>query len=185
MSSADSGAAGRLRAATGGFTLLEVLAAAVIMAAAYAVLTASNIQGTILEGDADRRLHASLLADRVLADLEGQVAAGSVPELGRTEQEEDRFTVQVDVSPLELPLESWLPEPDDRPAPVARGLSLLAPSGRGESPALRQVQVTIAWFDGIAEREVQRTTFVLDPVASALMLQQAGVSSDDGLGATP
>ena len=71
-----------------GFTLLEVLAAAVMMAAIYAVLTASNIQGVILEGDADRRLSASLLADGALADLEAQIAQGLPVDIGQRERDE-------------------------------------------------------------------------------------------------
>lgn len=159
-----------------GFTLLEVLAAAVIMAAVYAVLSASNIDATILEGDADRRLHASLVADRALVDVQAQLALGTAPRLGVSESEEDGYAVRVDLAPLELPFETWLPEPEGAPARDARAPSLLAPVKRGGTPPLLQLQILVSWSDGVRDRELRRTTFILDAATAAGVLAQAGVS---------
>ncbi len=166
-----------------GFTLLEVLAAAVIMAAMYGALSASNINATIAEGDANRRLHASLLADRVLAEIDSQRALGVPAPLGVREENEGDFDVRIEISALELPFEEWLPEPEDARPRDTRAPSLLSPAGRGKEPALRQIAIAVRWFDGVADREVRRTTFVLDSAAATELLQQAGVTlGSDGPG---
>jgi len=164
----------------GGFTLLEVLAAAIIMAMFYGVLAAKNVEGFALEGDADRRLRASLVADRRLADLEAARAAGLPPELGLREDVEDEFSVQVEVAPLELPLAAVLAERDAaqptrrrRDEPAAP--SLLAPE-RGQPVPLLRATIVVAWHDGLAERSVERTTFALDPEAVAAILEQSGLA---------
>jgi len=162
----------------GAFTLLEVLAATVIMAMFYGVLTAKGVEGFALEGDADRRLRASLVADRQLADLEAAWAAGLPPRPGRVEAEEDGFTVRVDVGPAQLPAE--LLEPGGAAAEggrsdPARSLpSLLAPA-RGQPAVLLSVHVTVGWRDAFTQRSVERTTFVLDSEAVAERLGQAGL----------
>ena len=53
-----------------GFTLLETLAAVVMMLTFYGLLSAQGLHGFDLEGDAERRMLASLVADRHLADLD-------------------------------------------------------------------------------------------------------------------
>jgi len=160
------------------FTLLEVLAAAVLMAMFYGVLSAKGVEGFALEGDADRRLRASLVADGQLADLEAAWAEGLAPRAGRVEAEAEGFTVRVDVGPAELPAE--LIEPgdvrrEDGPgAPGPAPPSLLAPA-RGQPPVLLSVHVVVGWRDAFRERSVERTTFVLDSEAVAAGLSQAGL----------
>ena len=75
------------------FTLLEVLAAAAVVGAAFTVLAQINIQGLRAEGTAMRRLEASLLADRVLSDMEAQLMMGVAPQVGRDEREMEGFWV--------------------------------------------------------------------------------------------
>ncbi len=85
-----------------GFTLLEVMAAVAVLGLVYVVVARGAMQGLQTEGDASRRLRASLLADRVLNDLELSLAGGSAPALGETETSEEEFTVVVEVSPFDL-----------------------------------------------------------------------------------
>ncbi|MBW2315934.1 MAG: type II secretion system protein [Deltaproteobacteria bacterium] len=161
-----------------GFTLLEVLAAALIMAMFYGVLTAKGVESFAAEGDADRRLRASLVADRHLADIEAALAVGQPPAVGTLEDQEDEFAVRVDVSPLQLP---WADsgESDDRGRSRRDAVpTLLAPPERG-SPAILTVHVTVAWNDGLSERSVDRTTFAIDAEAIAQTLSDAGVVSLD------
>jgi len=169
----------RRRTHARGFTLLEVLAATVIMAIIYGVLSAKGVEGFALEGDADRRLRASLVADRYLADLEGALATGVPPALGTFEETEDEFDVRVDVGPPELVLAMLLapPEEDTAPRRPARDAapSPLAPE-RGQPSPLIQMRVTVSWYDGLSERSVQRVTWTVDPEAIATMLAASGLA---------
>ena len=61
----------RLEPARGGFTLIEVLAAVALLGILYAVLARVAIEGLRAEGDSERRLEASLLADERVNDLVG------------------------------------------------------------------------------------------------------------------
>jgi len=124
-----------------GFTLLEVLAAAVIMAMVYGVLAEQGVQGFVLEGDADRRLRASLVADRRLDALRTEAAGGAPPPLGVQEDREQEFGVRVEVRPFDLALVTLLPAPPEAALPdrpPRRGgppePSLLAPPARGREP---------------------------------------------------
>ena len=58
----------------GGFTLLEVMAAVAILAIAYISLGSGGMQGLQHEGEARRKLQASLLADSVLSEIEAGIA---------------------------------------------------------------------------------------------------------------
>jgi prepilin-type N-terminal cleavage/methylation domain-containing protein len=90
------------RSARAGFTLLEVLAAVAVLGLVYSVLASAAIQGLRAEGDAGRRLRASLLADQRITEIEAQVAAGQTPEIGQTENQEDDFVIRTEVKPLDL-----------------------------------------------------------------------------------
>ena len=85
-----------------GFTLLEVLAAVAILGIAYITLGSSGIQGLQHEGEARRRLEASLLADSVLFDIEDAIEWDVAPSLGDEEREEGDFTIAVKVSPFSI-----------------------------------------------------------------------------------
>ena len=175
------------RPSTSGFTLLEVLAAAMIMAMFYGVLSAKGVEGFVLEGDADRRLRASLVADRRLADLEAARVTGQAPRVGTVEAEEDGFAVRVEVGPFALPLDQFLPEEDSpgggRAARGPRPPSLLAPPARGRAAPLLAVHVVVSWNDGRGDHSVERTTFALDREALAEVLTRAGLANGvDGEG---
>jgi len=160
-----------------GFTLLETLAAVVMMLTFYGLLSAQGLHGFALEGEAERRLQASLVADRHLADLEAALADGAVPVLGTIEDRDQGYDVRVDVEPLVLPWAAAEAEADPRRARAAPPSLLDAPTGRAPAPILT-VRVTVSWHDG-RPRTVERTTFALDPEAIAATLEAAGL-----LGAT-
>lgn len=167
--------------ARGGFTLLEVLAAVAILAVAYSQLGASGIQGLQNEGEARRRIEASLVADDVLTDLESGIESGTVPPLGENEREQDGKRIKVAVEPYTLAL----PDEDAAegghrigaaksrlggdagaaPQPAA-GPSLLG-GDKGTQPALRRIVVQVAWDEGFGERVVTRVTYALDGEAAS------------------
>jgi prepilin-type N-terminal cleavage/methylation domain-containing protein len=163
-----------------GFTLLEVLAAVAVIGLTFTLLARANIEGLRAEGVAERKLEASLLADRllVLAELESQLAAGTAPPVGRSEREDQGFRVLLDVTPLELSL----PQPAGQPVPgsmqgralgpsESAGPSLLAAPGTNTPTLLRRVHLEVAWFDGISEESVRRDTIVFDAVQAAPLLE--------------
>jgi prepilin-type N-terminal cleavage/methylation domain-containing protein len=161
-----------------GFTLLEVMAAVAVLGLVYVVVARGAMQGLQTEGDAGRRLRASLLADRVLNDLEVELAAGEAPRVGETETSEEDFTVTVEVRPFDVAglLQAGLQE-DEAPAAATTGFQLLQPSVRAGVPILLTIAVRVAWIEGVSEREVTRSSFAFDAEAAAPLL--AGVAAAD------
>ena len=164
-----------------GFTLLEVLAAVAILGIAYIALGSSGIQGLQYEGEARRRLEASLLADRVLAEIETELELEwhMTPPLGDDEREEGDFKIAVRVEPFSIVVPEEQRNGGKRlgdarsrlggsggqaQKPVIPGPSLLGDGSgpRAVSP-LRRIDVSIVWNEGFGERSVSRTTFALDP----------------------
>lgn len=181
-----------------GFTLLEVLAAVAILAIAYTTLGSSGIQGLQQEGEARRRLRASLLADARIAEIESAIEAGTAPPVGEEETESEDYRIQVLVEPFTL----VVPElevggggkrlgnaqsrlgGDRSAAQDAPGESLLGPSGagRGGQSPLRRIAVRVVWDEGFGERVAARTTFALDGEAAAATIQalaQAAANAQD------
>jgi prepilin-type N-terminal cleavage/methylation domain-containing protein len=137
-----------------GFTLLEVLAAVAILGILYTVLMGVAIQGRMAEGMSRRRLEASLIADRQMAELEMQIDAGAVPDLGETELDADPYTVRLRVEPFDLLIEGTENE---------RGLlepALSNLTSDGSSP-LREIEITVSWMEGDSEHHVIRTSYGL------------------------
>jgi prepilin-type N-terminal cleavage/methylation domain-containing protein len=172
-----------------GFTLLEVLAAVAVLGLVYVVVARGAIQGLQTQGDAGRRLRASLLADRVLSDLELALATGSAPQVGETQSSEEEFEVVVEVAPFDVAslLEAATPE-EDRPAAATDSLRLLEPSVRGGVPTVLSIVVRVAWVEGISEREITRTSFAFDAEAAAPLLegiQPPGTTPEGGDQGTP
>ena len=85
----------------GAFTLLEVMAAVLVLGMLYSVLATAAIQGLRSEGESKRRIEASLLADRWLSDLEIQLALGQVPEKGTQQEEVESYSVSTNVVPFD------------------------------------------------------------------------------------
>ena len=164
-----------------GFTLLEVMAAVAILGIVYVAIARSAIQGLQTEGDASRRLRASLLADRVLNDLELALVDGSAPEVGETETTEDEFTVLVEVSPFELAsLLEGVTAQEGAGASSTSALELLSSPVRGGVPALLSIAVRVAWIEGISEQEVTRNSFAFDLAAATPLLETLPVTEPTG-----
>jgi type II secretory pathway pseudopilin PulG len=85
----------------GAFTLLEVMAAVLVLGMLYAVLATAAIRGLRSEGESKRRIEASLLADHWLSDLEIQLALGQVPEKGAQQEEIESYVVSTNVTPFD------------------------------------------------------------------------------------
>ena len=150
-----------------GFTLLEVMAAVVILGLVYVVLARGAMQGLQTEGDASRRLRASLLADRILNGMELSLAQGSAPTLGQTETIEDEFTVVTEVNPFDVA--TLLEDATGEPVSSASELELLKPT-RGGTPMVLSITVRVAWTEGISEQQVTRDSFAFDLDAATPLL---------------
>jgi prepilin-type N-terminal cleavage/methylation domain-containing protein len=155
-----------------GFTLLEVLAAVAILGGLYIVLAGVAMQGLRAEGESQRRLEASLLADHHLSELEIQLEAGTPPELGRTESEEDLFRIELEVKPFEISL----PAPSTEAGDGAELPSPADDTGTAALAALRTIELTVSWLEGEEERSVVRTTYAFDLEAASELVE----GLDDG-----
>jgi prepilin-type N-terminal cleavage/methylation domain-containing protein len=162
-----------------GFTLLEVLAAAAVVGAAFTVVAKANIQGLRAEGTAGRRLEASLLADRVLSELEVQLMIGTAPQVGRDERDMEGFNVLVEVAPLAIVLADLPPELAESAAlsDNRAGPTLLAKESSGAVTPLRHVHIAVGWTEGASEQQVVRDTFVFDAASVSSYLE--GISTED------
>ncbi|HME70526.1 MAG TPA: hypothetical protein VKM54_11755 [Myxococcota bacterium] len=170
------------------FTLLEVLAAVAILALVYTVLARVGIQGFRAEGGADRRLRASLIADDLLAEIEGQLEMGSAPPLGEKDATRDEYLIHVRVTPseIEIPPRSEAAtqrmqaaagkRPGGGSAPGAKAgssgptQSFFLPQAQGEPPPGRRIEVRVSWTEGTTESAVVRETYGLDQSAAQPLL---------------
>jgi prepilin-type N-terminal cleavage/methylation domain-containing protein len=155
------------QAARAGFTLLEVLAAVAVLGFTVTMLARGAIQGMRYEGDASRRLAASLIADRALFEVESALAIGTLPQVGRQEREENEFRLALEVAPVD-PVALGVPFLFSGPLAEAGG----RPAGpaaqtRSDLPALMLVTVQVAWTEGLVEQSVTRTSFAYDATETA------------------
>jgi hypothetical protein len=166
-----------------------VLAAVAILGIAYITLGSSGIQGLQHEGEARRRLEASLLADSVLFDIEDVLQWNVTPPLGDDEREEGDFRIAVTVAPFSIVVPEETGKDGKRlgdarsrlggsgeqaQQPVIPGPSLLGgDSGPGAVSPLRRIDVHITWNEGFGERSVSRTTFALDHDAARATLTRS------------
>ncbi len=153
-----------------GFTLLEVLAAVAVIGFAFTMLARANISALRAEGLAERRLMASLLADRILTELEASMAEGGAPPLGEREYSQEDFLVRLEVTPLILAL----PDADADGGGESDGSSLLAP---GAASPLRILDLSLAWPVPGGEQRITRRTFAFDRTASASALRSLRVTA--------
>lgn len=172
-----------------GFTLLEVLVAVALLGLVVSVLARSAIQGLGYEGDASRRLRASLLADAALWRIEADLKLGAPPKPLEQSEEIEEFRVAVEVQPLD-------------PAQSVLGALLVPPAnaGGGDAPPalnpadpnapplpLFQILVRVSWIEGLQELAVTRTTFAYDGsvVAQALGAGEEGQEGQPEQAPTP
>ena len=154
-----------------GFTLLEVLVAVALLGLVVSVLAGSAIQGMSYEGDALRRLRASLLADQTLWQIESALRLGAPPQAAHQESEtEDEFRITLDVQPLDL-AQAGLGALA-APASETGGGEAAAPAAASNAALLPlfQIFVRVAWTEGLVEQEVTRSSFAFDATAAAQLL---------------
>jgi prepilin-type N-terminal cleavage/methylation domain-containing protein len=181
-----------------GFTLLEVMAAVALLGIVCAILGRAAFESLAREGEAQRRIQASLLADSVLSDIEMGLDQGTSPKVGDEERDSGDFKVAIHVAPFDLEVPEEKPrtgEPtvsrDRRPGESLRGGQNLGPSllvgANGKPSPLRRVDVKVTWLEGWGERSVERTTFGLDNEAAkdalaavAAAAQTAGAGGSSG-----
>ena len=154
------------------FTLLEVLAAVAILGVLYVVLADVAIQGLRAEGRSRRRMEASLVADRALSEIEIEIEAGGVPELGSLpETEEDMFRIAVEIRPYSIPLPGGTTD---------AGSDTGAPSDEGPLASLREIELIVTWDEGVDELQVVRTTYAFDAATASSQLIEATAPQDGG-----
>jgi prepilin-type N-terminal cleavage/methylation domain-containing protein len=147
-----------------GFTLLEVLAAVAILGIWFAVLANVAIQGLRSEGLNERRIRASLIADRVLTDIELGLDDGEFPGETTDVQEEDEFTIaveQIPFSDLEISVDEEL-------------MSLLESASLAAD--LYTIEIRVSWIEGASEQSLHRTTYGWD---NATLVEALDQSVDD------
>jgi prepilin-type N-terminal cleavage/methylation domain-containing protein len=189
-----------------GFTLLEVMAAVLVLGLLYSALATAAIRGLRSEGVSRRKVEASLIADRFLADLEAQLALGDIPKSGVEEQDVDIYRVGVNIQPFDpTPILDAIAAVekergiDARPrsgrregvnsmelggeAPGAPAEDLLAPPRPGADGRLRRIDVSVTWQDGEREEVVTRTTFAFDTTGLEQLFPKKGASGTGEEGA--
>ncbi|MDH3519935.1 MAG: prepilin-type N-terminal cleavage/methylation domain-containing protein [Myxococcales bacterium] len=170
-----------------GFTLLEVLAAVLILGMLYTVLAGVAIEGLRAEGQNRRRLEASLLADQRMAEMESGFTTEGAPPIGHREEERDLYVVETDVRGLDV--NSLLP-----PAALAGGsFESWILNNEANEPRLREIRIAVTWPEGDVQLSVVRTTFAFDTadLATSLAsspdtageLDAAGTAATTGRGA--
>jgi prepilin-type N-terminal cleavage/methylation domain-containing protein len=147
-----------------GFTLLEVLAAVLVIGMSFTLVARANIDALRAEGIAARRLEASLLADRTVAELEAQAVISTAPAVGRDERDAGDYRIEIEIAPLELTLEPLPPELGEAASLADRpgAPTFLAAPQQGAVTPLRHIRVAVVWDDGTGEDRVVRNTFLFD-----------------------
>ena len=163
-----------MRRSDAGFTLLEVMAAVAVVAIVFTTLARVANQGVQSQGISKRRLEASLLADRVLSDIEVQMAAGTAPEIGQTESEEGRFAVVVDVTAFDLA--SVIPASPETAAAELGFTQPTAPTAGTSvvASAVRAIEIAVTWSEGVNEYRVMRSTYGFDLASVQQLLEASG-----------
>jgi hypothetical protein len=161
-----------MRSSDGGFTLFEVLGAVAMLAIFYTTLSTVAIRGLRSEGDSQRMLEASMVADWELSEFELELEKGAAPEIGITEgDEEDGFVVTWEVKPLQTAI-------FEGPSAQKQGAQTPNPADQvgvtsGGSAAFLQVDLRISWFEAGNERWVTRTAFAVDEDAAARLAAES------------
>ena len=162
-----------MRKSERGFTLFEVLGAVSLLGIVYITLATVAMRGLRSEGESQRILQASLLADWEHGEFEAKLNEGLIPELGVTEgSEEGGFVVSWEVTPLEppFPIEGAEFETGgDDPLSDA----IFTPSSSSD-PAFVQIQLTVSWLEGAQQHSVTRTTVAVDQQVATDQAIQSG-----------
>lgn len=153
-----------------GFTLIEMLGATALFALVVITLGPIVIESSQREGLARRKAAAALFADRLVAEAEEAAASGSAPQLTKRELSEQDFTATIETSafdPATIEIAGAQPAAQKPAAPAGASAATgwLDSPGAAATPPLVQLDVRVVWAEGVAEQEVRRTTFFLNPAA--------------------
>jgi prepilin-type N-terminal cleavage/methylation domain-containing protein len=167
-----------------GFTLVEVLAAVLVLGLLYTVLASAAMRGLRAEGMDRRRADAAMVADRALSEIELDITRGELPKDGVVEEEQEPYVVRLEVQPVDVL--AMLPRTvlEDLPPADPKAPSVLHDE-RGQS-RVRRISVIVAWDEAGEEDSVERTTFALDTSGIAQFFPStggeagAGTGTDDG-----
>jgi prepilin-type N-terminal cleavage/methylation domain-containing protein len=174
-----------------GFTLLEVLAAVMILGLWYMVIAAMAMDGLQAEGRSMRLLGAAQLADRTLAEVEASAMANAVPEVAEPMilEDEGAYTVVLHVtdfgSAIALDIDSdsdtyELAQGDAAEPDVGQLGGLIAERLPGLPSLIRKVVVRVRWNEGRGRREIRRTTHLFDQTTAIALYQESGLGGPVG-----
>lgn len=154
-----------------GFTLFEVLAAALVLALVGTLLIGSMNTNLSHQSDARMRLEAGRLADSALADLEATLFDGSAPPLGEDERQEGAFVVRTKVAPFGALFDaSQSGAGANAPGPGQAAPAGLGQAINGEFPGLakhlRTLHVSVVWGSPTGGEKVERVSVAFDHVAA-------------------
>ena len=158
------------------FTLLEVLAAVLILGLLYTLLADRAMRGLRSEGQSRRLTEAASLADTALVDLETLLALGAPVAPLREVTEHGDFSLLVEVAPEEV--ETLVQPPpglvSEREDPDWRILA----DDRGNTRLFR-INVVVSWEDLGQPRELRRTSWEFDRTQLAALFPTDGTESGD------
>jgi prepilin-type N-terminal cleavage/methylation domain-containing protein len=162
-----------------GFSLLEVLAAVMILSIWYMIIANSAVLALRAEGESRRRIEAGRLAAMKLSELETVIIAGAAPELMNETEEVDNFAIKWIVAPFSLGQGGFKVKQLDEtqePKGLRRFVSYHAPSlGRN----IRAITVRVRWKEGDSPRSIVRSTFAFDQQKAAELYDREGFKKAD------
>ncbi len=174
------------RPRSNGFTLVEVLGAVAVLGISYIMLATATIQGLQLIGESQRRIHASLLADEILAEIEISAEIGQLIEIGYEEREAGPFAVAIETRDMAEFYDAGSIG-GDKPKGL---MEFLAAEANGPFAPfrnsnwllgyLREIHISISWQEAANTIEVTRTAYIYDQQAWMEHEQQAEEGQPQG-----
>jgi prepilin-type N-terminal cleavage/methylation domain-containing protein len=167
------------------FSLLEVLAAVMILSIWYMIIANSAMVGLRSEGESLRRIEAGRIADRKLAEFEALALSGSAPLPEQQTEEVDGFELEWEVANLTFGVRARPPaegEPPVTPTALRGFVNVHTPSA---GTLIRSITVRVTWTEGVAPRSVVRSTFAFDREKAAEIYQKNQPEEDADEDADP
>ena len=174
------------------FTLIEVMAAVLILGLFVAVLSEMLVRARRFEGDTRQLAEAAAVADREIARIEETLLRGAAPALGKLESGDPPWRVTSVVSAFDAALlggGALGPEANaTRGADggdAARGSWLASPQAQ-QNPPLLEIEVRVSWEGAPADLEtgeplaISRRTFALNPAALESLPRESSEADDGG-----
>jgi prepilin-type N-terminal cleavage/methylation domain-containing protein len=174
-----------VRRSSRAFTLIEVMAAALILGVFVTALSEMLARASRFEGDTRRIAEAAALADRELARIEEGMQRGAAPPLGKTENAEDFFSVATEVRAFDVAGLVLEPEAEGSRPPVPRAsvsgdAGWLAAPTAAQSPPILEIDVAVTWEGAPVDTEsgepftIRRRSFALNPAALETLAENPG-----------